>query len=619
MKSIRFSIIVYFLLLLALALGAISVLVFRTTGKALLAKQATNRELLQTQFKERTREELSRLDNELLSQARILASAAQSQYQGHRLYGAELPPMGLLAASLMPNSHVAASANIAMQLSPTSFRLHRSTLTRIKLDEELLRRHIDGPVEHFQINTEWGNVCRSQSLATETLPFDLAQFRAMPILEWKHDDVTLVSGVVLRRVILKAPISRFQLVRFGPPPSGIWPSESSRFDSTRGPDTRKRGMGAAVAPMRPVDSMVPNMLIQSVSRTDDRNAAIARLDANLAGELDELETEYQETLSDLRMSLIWLNLGTFGATFLGGSLLIGKRLSPLQRLSDAVSRVNEQNFDLSFDDTHLPRELVPIVARLRVTLSQLQSAFEREKRATADISHELRTPLAGLRTSLEVSLKRPRTPESYRETIKECIDIVGQLSQLVERLLTLAHLDAKTDAVHVESVDMASLAHQVGLVMKPLARASEIEFQVDCHGPCQLSTDPDKVREVVTNLVHNAVSYNRPGGKVQLVVEPAEAGMAISVSDTGQGIAPENLDRIFERFFRADPSRHDVGIHAGLGLSIVRAYVEQLGGRISVESEFGKGSRFRVWLPELPLSHSYTDVVSDSELLRSSR
>jgi signal transduction histidine kinase len=341
-------------------------------------------------------------------------------------------------------------------------------------------------------------------------------------------------------------------------------------------------MGAAVAPMRPVDSMVPNMLIQSVSRTDDRNAAIARLDANLAGELDELETEYQETLSDLRMSLIWLNLGTFGATFLGGSLLIGKRLSPLQRLSDAVSRVNEQNFDLSFDDTHLPRELVPIVARLRVTLSQLQSAFEREKRATADISHELRTPLAGLRTSLEVSLKRPRTPESYRETIKECIDIVGQLSQLVERLLTLAHLDAKTDAVHVESVDMASLAHQVG-------------------------------------LVNNAVSYNRPGGKVQLVVEPAEAGMAISVSDTGQGIAPENLDRIFERFFRADPSRHDVGIHAGLGLSIVRAYVEQLGGRISVESELGKGSRFRVWLPELPLSHSYTDVVSDSELLRSSR
>jgi len=209
----------------------------------------------------------------------------------------------------------------------------------------------------------------------------------------------------------------------------------------------------------------------------------------------------------------------------------------------------------------------------------------------------LRTPLAGLLTTLEVALRKPRNPEEYRETLADCRDLVKQMTQLVERLLALTRLDARSDRLRIEPVDAVAIAEQCATLIRPLARARNLSVQIHSDSPVNLATDPDKLREIIANLMHNAVEYNRPAGAINVFVHSVDDGLDLEVRDTGIGISPEYRDKIFERFFRADPSRAADGMHAGLGLAIVRGYVELLGGTIRVESEPGRGSSFHVHIP----------------------
>jgi len=129
--------------------------------------------------------------------------------------------------------------------------------------------------------------------------------------------------------------------------------------------------------------------------------------------------------------------------------------------------------------------------------------------------------------------------------------------------------------------------------------------------PIGLKTDPDKLREVIMNLLHNAVEYNRAGGRVELAARHADGQVHFEVRDTGIGMSSEVRERIFERFFRADSSRHATGVHAGLGLAIVKEYVERLGGTIHVESMPDMGTTFRVSFPATPV---FVNGLNDSEI-----
>jgi heavy metal sensor kinase len=339
------------------------------------------------------------------------------------------------------------------------------------------------------------------------------------------------------------------------------------------------------------------LFIQCATDTRARDQALSGYAEELADDLANLESESTATLTSLRQRLMVIGLGAFAAAVAGCCLLVGFGLLPLRRLSEAVSRVSERDFRLQFDDTHLPRELQPIVERLTQTLTQLQRAFAREKQAAADISHELRTPLAALLTTTEVALRKPRAPEEYRELMQDCRETGLQMSQLVERLLALARLDARVDTLRMQEVDAAALTEQCAALVRPLAEARGLKLSVHRDGPAPLAADPDKLREVVTNLLHNAIEYNRPEGSVHVKVQRANGHLCLEVRDTGIGISAEARERIFERFYRADPARHAEGMHAGLGLAIVKGYVDLMGGKIEVESVEGQGSTFRVELP----------------------
>ncbi|MCS6852730.1 MAG: HAMP domain-containing histidine kinase [Gemmataceae bacterium] len=583
MKSIRLSLIVYLLLLLALALGAVSSFAYWTTAQTVEARRQTTHDWLLAQYAERDRRERFKLDSELLTQARALAGLAQTQTQWQKARFASLFSLGLLSAGLAPAGYVQVPLWLAEGArGALSYRLHRMLSTDVHLAEEELPHFADDPqTEYFQVNSEWGMLWKSPSLGDARLPLDARGFARLRLYDWRFDDVT-VAGRPVRRIMLKVPLARFRVVWL-PPPGGRPPMPSP----PRPPGGSERYL----------EGGAPAIVIQCATDLAPLQAARDELLRKRDEELAQLEADARATLVALRDRLLLIGFACFAAAVGGGLLLVRVGLAPLRRLSDAVSQVSEKDFRLPFDGRSLPRELRPIVERLSQTLEQLRRAFAREKQAAADISHELRTPVAALLTTLEVALRKPRSAEEYREVLRDCQALGQQMSLLVERLLTLARLDAGVDTLRPQSVNVATLAAECAALVRPLAQARHLQLEVDCPKPIYLQTDPDKLREIITNLLHNAIEYNRPNGRVALVVAPQDRGVCLEVRDTGVGIAPEAQAHIFERFYRVDPSRENAGLHAGLGLAIVKGYVDLMGGRIAVESVEGEGSTFRVELP----------------------
>jgi heavy metal sensor kinase len=596
MRSIRLSLVAYFLLLLAVALGAVSIFAYQTTHQTLQAKQQARRNLLWAQYEDRCRKAEEQVEDKLSQQARNLATLAGYQTQWSHGRYQWLFSLGLISAAAGPHNHLTvpvwlaevnhwrrtdnrSGRTFAGPVGPLAESVGLMIVTQIQLAEDDLPHAGREASEYIQINSEWGKEWRSRSLGTNRFAFDLRQFGATPLLLEKFDDTTLGSGVPLRRLTLKTPVAQtIGGFRFRPPTP---PPADGSSRPTRPPDAHQ----------------TPTIFIQCAHDRRPLDACLAQFRTELGDNLTELEAESQLTLADLRRRMGLIGLTTFAATVLGGFWLVRAGLSPLRRLSEAVSRVSERDFRLQLEDRRMPRELQPIVERLTQTLELLQRAFAREKQAAADISHELRTPLAALLTTIEVALRKPRTPQEYRELLTDCLATGQQMSQLVERLLALARLDAGVDRMRPREVDVAGLAEQCAALVRPLAEARDLSLRFERNGPLPLVADPDKLREVLTNLLHNAIEYNRPHGSIELAVERHNGHVRLEVRDTGIGISPEAREHIFERFYRADPARQADGLHAGLGLAIVKGYIDLMGGTIAVDSTEGEGSTFRVTLP----------------------
>ena len=387
--------------------------------------------------------------------------------------------------------------------------------------------------------------------------------------------------MTVRRVVLKTPWARSY---------PFWAGRPQRGPGSPTP------MPGSPPPAPPPGG--PPLFIQCAYDLADRDRALLSFADRRDEEWEAVQRETNESLHKLRIRLFLISAATFAATVFGTWFLVRLGLAPLSRLSDAVSRVSEKDFRLQFKERSLTSELRPIVERLTNTLAQLKRAFAREKQATADISHELRTPLAALLTTTELALRKPRTAEEYREMLEDCRLSGQQMNRAVERLLALARLDAGVDTMRPERVDVVQLAEQCAALVRPLAEARGLQLRVHGGDGAQLLADPDKLREVLTNLLHNAIEYNRPQGSIDVSVARENGQLHVEVRDTGIGIKPEAKEHIFERFYRADSSRGGGdGLHAGLGLAIVKGYVDLMGGTIHVDSAEGQGSTFHLELP----------------------
>ncbi len=607
MKSIRRSLLLNLLTLLVLTLGVVVGIVYQTTAASIREKQQTARELVELQYREKS-------DEALLAQAHLVARETQSQFNierlRHNMLGTQLQAV---TAAAGPFGFLPATVNV-FQTAPNamSWWLHARLATELKLNEEEIYRETDTPAqEYVQLNSDWGATWQSKSLDGQPLPVDLTALESEGLYQSRFDTVELPGHKTVRRVIVKVPVTRFGRMGNFNPPRGPRADDNPRTSrALTGVASHARGPGRGAGgpppsfgpppgpPPEPRAVNLPTIYIHVAWDLSNPHPTILAHQTARDQQVGEIDRETRNTLARLQRKLGWITGLALLVALVGGWVLVGLGLHPLKRLSHAMSAISAKDFRVPLDPATMPAEVAPVVNRLELALHELQKAFEREKRAAADISHELRTPLAAMTTTLEVACRKPRAAAEYRRTIEDCRDIARQMNQLVERMLALAWLDTGADTVRPEQVEVRDVVDGCVSIGKPLADVHGVTFRVERPDCLTVTTDPGKLREVLMNLVHNAIEYNRPGGRIDVSAAPmAAGGVTLEVADTGIGMTPEVQDKIFERFYRADPSRHATGVHAGLGLAIVKEYVERLGGRLSVESVVGQGSRFRVELP----------------------
>jgi heavy metal sensor kinase len=280
----------------------------------------------------------------------------------------------------------------------------------------------------------------------------------------------------------------------------------------------------------------------------------------------------------------------------GGWWLAGRAIRPIDQISAAASRISAGNLSERIDVTEADNELGRLASALNSTFARLEAAFAQQAQFTADASHDLRTPLAVIISEAQTALARERSAAEYRETLEGCLVTAQQMRRLTESLLELARFDAGQESMKREPFDLTRVARECVELVRPLAAQRKIEF--DCElAAVQCQGDAERISQVVTNLLTNAIQFNREQGEIRVSLEANGSRALIQVADTGAGIAAEDLPHIFERFYRADKSRSRAEGRNGLGLAICKAIVEAHGGSIEVTSEVGAGSTFTVKLP----------------------
>ena len=298
--------------------------------------------------------------------------------------------------------------------------------------------------------------------------------------------------------------------------------------------------------------------------------------------------------------LAWLLIGAGGTVLLlglaGGWGIAARALRPIADISATAAKIATGDLTQRIPAADAHSELGQLSRDLNDTFARLQDSFARQAQFTADASHELRTPVAVVLTQTQAALARERPAAEYRESLEACQRAARRMRGLIESLLTLARLDAADVPDTLEPCALDRITREAVDLLAPLAEEQGVQLELEL-ASVRCPANAGQLAQIVSNLVSNAIHYNRPGGSVRVVVARESAAAMLCVSDTGQGIPPADLPHIFERFYRVDKARSGAQGHSGLGLAITKALVEANRGAIEVTSEPGQGSRFKVRLP----------------------
>ena len=288
--------------------------------------------------------------------------------------------------------------------------------------------------------------------------------------------------------------------------------------------------------------------------------------------------------------------GTILLALLVGAVVVRQGLGPLDAVAARIAGIREGDLSTRLPVDRMPREVAPVVRRLNDLLQRLDEAFRRERTFTADAAHELRTPLAGLRSTLEVALARPREGTEYRQALADCLDIVQHTQALVDSLLLLARLDGEQAARHMESLRLDQLIDAAWrpLAEKARARNLAVDSRVSADAVC--AADRASLLMILTALLANAVDYTNTDGRIGIVAGQAGKAVELQIANTGCPLSEQDVAHVFERFWRGDASRTRTGLHCGLGLALVQRAVESLGGTVAA-SIGGDTFTVRVVLP----------------------
>ena len=287
--------------------------------------------------------------------------------------------------------------------------------------------------------------------------------------------------------------------------------------------------------------------------------------------------------------------GAILAVGLGGSgWIVGRALRPVEEISDAARRISGGKLSERINVAETDSELGQLANTLNSTFARLDAAFTRQKQFTAVAAHELRTPVAVMLTHTQNGMAGGCANDEHREAFEACQRSAQKMRRLIELLLALSRLDAGQETMKRVPFDLSRATRDCVELIRPLADERRVKILTEI-SPLKIFGDSERLAQVVTNLLANAIQYNKPNGEVRVKLERRNDQAELTVSDTGAGIPAEDLPRIFERFYRADKARSTGGL--GLGLAISKAIIEAHGGTIAVSSQMKLGTVFFIQLP----------------------
>lgn len=287
------------------------------------------------------------------------------------------------------------------------------------------------------------------------------------------------------------------------------------------------------------------------------------------------------------------------AASLGGWFLARQALKPVEKITDTARRIGAENLNERMDISGPNDELRALAETFNRMIERLEDSFLQIKQFTADASHELKTPLTIMKGEMEIALRSKGEPGQMKEALESSLEEIDRMSYIVRNLLDLAKIGVEKEveqvAVPLDNVLTDRFEH-----FRRLALDRGVELDILRNEPALVTGDPVRVSQLVFNLIDNAIKYTREGGRVTLSLgteDGRKPRAVLAVSDTGIGIASEDLPHLFDRFYRVDKARTRDAGGAGLGLSICKEIVDSMGGAIDVKSEPGEGTAFTVRLP----------------------
>ncbi len=305
----------------------------------------------------------------------------------------------------------------------------------------------------------------------------------------------------------------------------------------------------------------------------------------------------EETLRRLLLVLLVSLPVALAAALAGGWFLAGRALRPVEAITLAAQRIAAGDLTQRLTVSSSPDEIGRLAATFNDMIARLEASFQEVRRFSADASHELRTPLTVMKGETELALRRPRPADDYRLVLESSLEEIDRMTRIVDELLFLSRADLGEVPLQSLPVRLDALVEDIQRQATVLGQEPGVQVVVGTVEPVTVIGDELRLRELVLNLVDNAVKYSHPGGKVEMALIREKNTSRLSVVDYGIGIPPEAQARIFDRFYRTDTARAHAKKGTGLGLSICKWIAEAHHGRIEVQSAPGVGSKFTVVLP----------------------